>query len=312
LAKQISGMTGLHIPIVTPMTDGGGVDENGLRALTKHVASRDGVAGFVTSARIGEGLVLDAREQVEVARIVRDVVGNSMTVTATLDPRTVGEAVGRIRAVEAAGADAVMLFPPLSLAWGQVPARVRVEFWRELDAESPLPLVLFQIPVRSYWYTVEEIVEIGRLPRVVAMKEASFSLDLYRETMAALGTNRIEMDVLNGNDRFVAEGSLLGSHGSLIGIANLFPELWAGIHDLATAGDVTAALDLQRQMRPLQELVFDEPILDAVARLKLALVEDGILDSAFVRRPQLGLDPSAVEEFRRRYAGVRDHLLQLI
>lgn len=312
MGSEISGITGLHIPVVTPMTDDGAIDESGLRSLTKHLAARDGVAGFVTSARIGEGLVLDAGEQVEVARIVRDVVGDSVTVTATLDPRTVGEAVERIAAVQAAGADAVMLFPPLSLAWGQVPSRVRVEFWRELDATSPLPLVLFQIPVRSYWYTVEEIVEIGRLPRVVAMKDASFSMDLYRETLAALEANQVTMDVLNGNDRFVAEGSLLGSHGSLIGIANLFPELWARIHELATTGDVAAALDLQRQMRPLQELVFDEPILDAVARLKVALVEDGILDSAYVRRPQLGLDRSAVDDFRRRYAGVREQLTPLI
>ena len=312
MAQQISGMNGLHVPIVTPMTDDGAIDENGLRSLTKHIASNDGVTGIVTTARIGEGLVLDAGEQVEVARIVRDVVGDSKVVTSTLDPRTVGEAVDRIAAVAAAGADAVMVFPPLSLAWGQVPARVRTEFWRELDAGSALPLVLFQIPVRSYWYTVEEIVEIGRLPRVVAMKEASFSMDLYRDTLAALDAEEIPMDVLNGNDRFVAEGSLLGSEGSLIGIANLFPELWARIHDLATSGDVLAALDLQRHMRPLQELVFDEPILDAVARLKLALVEDGVLDSHFVRRPQLGLDATAIDDFRRRYAGVRNQLAQLI
>ena len=312
MAQQISGMNGLHVPIVTPMTDGGAIDENGLQSLTKHMASSEGVSGLVTTARIGEGLVLDAGEQVEVARIVRDVVGDSKVVTSTLDPRTVQEAVDRIAAVAEAGADAVMLFPPLSLAWGQVPARVRTEFWRELDADSALPLVLFQIPVRSYWYTVEEIVEIGRLPRVVAMKEASFSMDLYRETLAALDAHDIQMDVLNGNDRFVAEGSLLGAEGSLIGIANLFPELWARIHDLAVAGDVPASLDLQRQMRALQELVFDEPILDAVARLKVALVEDGVLDSHFVRRPQLGLDPDAIDDFRRRYAGVRNQLSQLI
>jgi 4-hydroxy-tetrahydrodipicolinate synthase len=312
MAQQISGMRGLHVPIVTPMTDDGAIDENGLRSLTKHIASSDGVTGIVTTARIGEGLVLDAAEHVEVARIVRDVVGDSKVVTSTMDPRTVREAVDRIAAVATAGAEAVMVFPPLSLAWGQVPSRVRIEFWRELDAATVLPLVLFQIPVRSYWYTVEEIVEIGRLPRVVAMKEASFSMDLYRETLVALDAGEIQMNVLNGNDRFVAEGSLLGSEGSLIGIANLFPELWARIHDLATSGDVPAALDLQRQMRPLQELVFDEPILDAVARLKLALVEDGLLNSHFVRRPQLGLDATAIDDFRRRYAGVRNQLSQLI
>jgi 4-hydroxy-tetrahydrodipicolinate synthase len=312
MAQQISGMNGLHVPIVTPMTDDGAIDENGLRSLTKHIASSEGVSGLVTTARIGEGLVLYGGVLVVVPRIVRDVVGDSKVVTSTLDPRTVREAVERIAAVAEAGADAVMLFPPLSLAWGQVPARVRTEFWRELDADSALPLVLFQIPVRSYWYTVEEIVEIGRLPRVVAMKEASFSMDLYRETLAALDAHDIEMDVLNGNDRFVAEGSLLGAEGSLIGIANLFPELWARIHDLAVAGDVPASLDLQRQMRALQELVFDEPILDAVARLKVALVEDGVLDSHFVRRPQLGLDPAAIDDFRRRYAGVRTQLSQLI
>jgi 4-hydroxy-tetrahydrodipicolinate synthase len=312
MAHQISGMNGLHVPMVTPMSDDGAIDENGLRSLSKHIASSDGVTGIVTSARIGEGLVLDATEQIEVTRIVREVVGDSKVITATLDPRTVREAVDRIAAAADAGADAVMVFPPLSLAWGQVPARVRIEFWRELDAGSALPLVLFQIPVRSYWYTVEEIVEIGRLPRVVAMKEASFSMDLYRETLAALDAQGIEMDVLNGNDRFVAEGSLLGAEGALIGIANLFPELWARIHDLATSGDVGAALALQRQMRPLQELVFDEPILDAVARLKLALVEDGVLDSQYVRRPQLGLDRVASDDFRRRYADVRTQLSQLI
>jgi dihydrodipicolinate synthase/N-acetylneuraminate lyase len=111
----------------------------------------------------------------------------------------------------------------------------------------------------------------------------------YAATLEAVRLSGASMTMLNGNDRFVAEGAIMGAEGALIGIANLMPEGWAEILRLAGEQRINEALDLQRRMRALQELIFREPILDAVARMKVVLADMGVIEHADVRRPQLGV-----------------------
>ena len=55
----------------------------------------------------------------------------------------------------------------------------------------------------------------------------------------------------------------------------------------AAAQEVAAAI--QRELESVKELVFSEPIVEAVARIKIVLQHEGLIQSAKVRRPQLGI-----------------------
>ncbi|MBI2357336.1 MAG: dihydrodipicolinate synthase family protein, partial [Deltaproteobacteria bacterium] len=146
-----------------------------------------------------------------------------------------------------------------------------------------------QIPVASYWYDVPAICRIAHIDQVVAYKEASFSVDVFTEIMRELEQQGCTMQVLTGNDRFVAQSYILGANGALIGIANLATEKWAAIDGLARAGNHQEAMVIQEELRELQDLVFGEPIVEAVARIKTILRYQGIIKTDVVRRPQLGV-----------------------
>ncbi len=155
--------------------------------------------------------------------------------------------------------------------------------------------MLFQIPVKSYYYDPDTICRIARLENVVAFKEASFDIDLFSETMQRLQRDRAAMRVLTGNDRFVAESYKIGAHGALIGVANVATEKWGAMDIAGRAGDFDEAAAIQRELASVKELVFSEPIVEAVARIKIVLEHEGLIKTAKVRRPQLGISDGRKE-----------------
>jgi 4-hydroxy-tetrahydrodipicolinate synthase len=287
----------LFIPHVTPFDDAGALDVESLQRLADFQASVKGVAGLVSCARIGEGPVLSLEEK----RRVYEISGTAARKAgrlhiATIAPQSTEEAIEQVGELDRLPVDAVMIFPPLLFAWGKVEGELKVRFFEDLACSTNLPLVLFQIPVKSYWYDVDTICRIAKLDRVVAMKEASFDIGLFTETMKELEGQGATMEVLTGNDRFVAESYRLGASGALIGVANVATEKWAAMDLAAQDGDFDRAAALQRELEAVKELVFSEPIVEAVARIKVVLQHEGLIKTAKVRRPQLGI--SDTEQMR--------------
>jgi 4-hydroxy-tetrahydrodipicolinate synthase len=296
---------GLFIPQVTPFQQDGRIDEASLERLTRHFLGQEGVSGIVSCARIGEGPVLTWEEQCAVFRAVQSVMDGAHAHIAAIGPRSTAEAVAQIRELERIGVTAAMIFPPLLFAWGQVPGELKVRFFRDLNEQTKLPLVLFQIPVRNYWYDVETVARISRLSNVAAMKEASFDREQFAQTAGRLRAEGADMTLLTGNDRFVGECLEQGARGMLLGVTNLATGEWARMMALARAGDLAGVRATEAHLRPLQEVIFGEPIVEAVSRIKTALRHEGIIAHAGVRAPQMGISAAEEKDLLRRYEAVR-------
>jgi 4-hydroxy-tetrahydrodipicolinate synthase len=299
--------TGLFIPHVTPFSESGALDLQSLERLAQYLTRQKGVAGLVSCARIGEGPVLNGDEKRKVYQIAGKLAHQAgLLHIATIAPQSTDEAIGLMRDLERLPVDAVMIFPPLLFAWGKVEGDLKVRFFEDLSRSSDLPMVLFQVPVSSYWYDAETICRIAQLGTIVALKEASFNINLFTETLRQLKQKRCEINVLTGNDRFVAQSYLLGAKGALIGVSNLATEKWASIDLAARAGNYTKALAVQEELEEFKELIFSEPIVEAVARIKIILQESGLIRSAVVRRPQLGVNPEERKKLIRSYMEITE------
>jgi 4-hydroxy-tetrahydrodipicolinate synthase len=290
MEKDPRWFQGLFVPHVTPLHESGSVDLESLERLTAHLANQHGVAGLVSCARIGEGPVLTDEETFNVYRVAGAIAQKAGRIhIATISPRSTDEAIALLRKLEALPVDAVMIFPPLLFAWGKVEGELKVRFFHDLARASEMPLVLFQVPVASYWYDPETVCRIAEIDRVVAFKEASFNISLFSETTRQLQRRGSKMQVLTGNDRFVAQSYMLGAKGALIGVSNLATEKWGTLDQAGRAGDFRHAMAIQEELEELKELVFAEPIVDAVARIKAILRHQGLIKSDAVRKPQLGI-----------------------
>jgi 4-hydroxy-tetrahydrodipicolinate synthase len=303
MASLHERFSGLFIPHVTPFHDDGSLDADSLTRLTKHFSGIGSVAGLVSCARIGESPVLSIEEKHRVYEVSGKAVHDSGKVhIAAIAPQSTDEAVSLMRDLENQPVDGVMIFPPLLFAWGKVDPNLKVRFFEDLARETKLPVVLFQIPVKSYYYEPETICRIARLENVVAFKEASFDINLFTETVQALKRDKAAMRVLTGNDRFVAESYRLGANGALIGVANVATEKWGAMDVAARAGKFAEAAAIQKELESVKELVFSEPIVEAVARIKIVLEHEGLIKTAKVRRPQLGISEAEQKRLLDSYA----------
>ena len=298
--------SGLFVPHVTPFDHDGSLDLESLARLTRYFAGIQTVAGLVSCARIGESPVLSLEEKTRVYEISGRAMHDAGKVhIAAIAPQSTDEAVALMDDLENLPVDGVMIFPPLLFAWGKVDPNLKVRFFEDLARETKLPVVLFQIPVKSYYYDPETICRIARFENVVAFKEASFDIDLFTQTVNALKRDRAAMRILTGNDRFVAESYQLGANGALIGVANVATEKWAAIDMAGRAGRFDEATAVQNELASVKELVFSEPIVEAVARIKIVLQHEGLIKTATVRRPQLGISEAEQKQLLDSYEALK-------
>jgi len=300
--------SGLFIPYVTPFNQDCTLDSDSLARLTQHFASLPGVAGLVSCARIGESPVLSIQEKRQVYEVCGKVARDAGKVhIAAIAPQSTDEAVALMRDLENLAVDGVMIFPPLLFAWGKVDPNLKVRFFEDLARETKLPVVLFQVPVKSYYYDPDTICRIARLENVVAFKEASFDINLFTDTVKQLERDKAEMRVLTGNDRFVAESYQLGANGALIGVANVATEKWGALDFAGRAGEFDRAAAIQKELAAIKELVFNEPIVEAVARIKAVLHYEGLIKTATVRRPQLGISEAEKKQLLDSYRALKNN-----
>ena len=59
-------------------------------------------------------------------------------------------------------------------------------------------------------------------------------------------------------------------------------------------------------MEAIKELVFSEPIVEAVARIKVILQHDGLINTATVRRPQLGIGELEKKQLLHSYRTLKE------
>lgn len=292
----------LFVPHVTPFTPENTLDEESLVSLVEYFNDVPGLGGLVSCARIGEGPVLDWAEKRRVFELVADAKADHLPLVATIAPQTTDEAIRKVTEAAEAGADAAMIFPPLLFAWGNVHGEFKVQFFEDVAAETDLPLVLFQVPVQSYWYQPETVRRISLIDSVEAYKDASFDVQLFTETVREVQNDGGDMNILTGNDRFVAQSFMFDIEGALIGVSNVATEAWANLCTVAADREYKRAMDVQDDLYGIKETIFAEPIVDAPARLKYCLREQGVIAHDGVRRPQLGIDADEEDRLKRELA----------
>ena len=175
--------SGLFVPHVTPFDHDGSLDLESLARLTRYFAGIQTVAGLVSCARIGESPVLSLEEKTRVYEISGKAMHDAGKVhIAAIAPQSTDEAVALMDDLENLPVDGVMIFPPLLFAWGKVDPNLKVRFFEDLARETKLPVVLFQIPVKSYYYDPETICRIARFENVFFSADENLGAPRNQET----------------------------------------------------------------------------------------------------------------------------------
>jgi 4-hydroxy-tetrahydrodipicolinate synthase len=198
------------------------------------------------------------------------------------------EAAREAAALEEAGADGLLLFPPNSWALAHSDHCVLAHHQWVCDATS-VPLMLYCAPVGSgaMAYARPVLERLVADPRFVAIKEGSWEVAAYEENMRLIRALRPDISVLGSGDEHLLTSYMIGSAGSQVSLAAVVPELVVALWTAAEAGNWTRARALHDKLYPLSVAIYrDAPGGRATARLKACLKLLGLLQQDTLRPPQ--------------------------
>jgi 4-hydroxy-tetrahydrodipicolinate synthase len=211
-------ITALPTPFIEPAPgdERGRIDHAALRVLIERQIAA-GTDGLVLGGSTGEASTLTDRERIGLFELAVGVARGRAPVIAGIGTSDTHRTRALALAAEGAGVAGLLVTTPAYSRPGQEGLRRHMG---HVAGSTGLPIVLYNIPSRTSVDLEPETV--GRLaaehPNVVAIKEASDSLERLR-ILVELGA----VDVLCGEDRWIADAMELGAAGVVGVVSNLVP-----------------------------------------------------------------------------------------
>jgi 4-hydroxy-tetrahydrodipicolinate synthase len=266
---------GIVPPLITPLCGRDTLDIAALeRQLERVIAG--GVAGVFALGTSGEAPSLSLRLREEVVRETCRIVGERVPVLVGVTDTCLAHSLTLARAAADHGAQAVVMTSPFYFPLAQAELETLA---RTLAAESPLPVVLYNIPqFARNGFAADTIRRLLDEPRIVGLKDSSGDLAYFRD-LCALARARPDWTVLMGPEALLAEAIAAGGHGGVNGGALIWPEVFVELCRAARSGEQARVAVLQTQVVKLGRIYHASDHPAAVFKaLKCALALLGIGD----------------------------------
>jgi 4-hydroxy-tetrahydrodipicolinate synthase len=313
--KDNSIFHGIYAATITPMDAEGTINQADLASHIGAVASCAGLKGLLVNGHAGENAAIgrdEARLVLEVAR--RAAPG--LKIVAGINAENTTAAIELARDAKAAGADAMLIFPPFSWALGLDP-RAILAHHRAIHDAVDLPLMLFQASINSgrMNFNAEIMSALLELPNVMGIKEGSWEAATYEATRRLTKAKRPDVAVMASGDEHLLTCFTVGSDGSLVSLAAVIPELIVALEKAVARADLVEARALNDRIYPLARAVYAEAPGGLVsARLKACLVMLGRITAGRCKAPIGALSAAELEKLAvaMRLAGLEPNVAAAI
>jgi len=283
-----------------PMHHDGEIDWAGLECYMEWFAAQN-PAGIAMNMDASEVIALAEEEQVQVIRVCLDVLRGRIPFLSGIVAGSTRSAAIKAERYARMGVQGFAVFPPFPTFSGTpVPSEMIYRYHRAIADAAHLPIICFQFP--KGWgpdYSQDILRRVAEIAEVVAIKEASFDVAQTLSTLEAAATLPQPIGVLTGSDTFIFEAMMMGCTGALIGFAGCFTRELVKMHSDVQGDDIAKARAIWRQLGPIARYCWRAPIRDFRPRMKEVLRLQGLIQSAAVREPQLGIDDAERAHIRR-------------
>jgi len=223
---------------------------------------RDGVTGLIALGTVGENNSLTFDEKVAVLTAIVEVTDGRVPVVTGVSEYDTRRAVTYAQAAERAGADGLMLLPPMVY----VPkAKELAAHFRGVAERTGLPIMLYNNPPAYRTLIDNEVLAlVADVPNIVAIKESAPDTRRFTDVKTAFGDRYV---LFAGLDDVALEGLYLGAQGWVSGLTNAFPKESVELVNAFQRGDHAKAMEIYRWFMPLLHLDAEH---DLVQSIKLA------------------------------------------
>jgi N-acetylneuraminate lyase len=233
-------LAGMYAALLTALTDDGDFSRERQRDLDAYVL-RQGLTGLYVGGSSGESGLLESAALLEQQAVVaEDAKGSGATLIAHVGMPSLTASIALARQAKTLGYHALSALPPHAYPFSDAEI---LGYYKALAAATDLPLIVYEVPVRTGRpLPIELLVQLLDLPNVAGIKFTS--TDFFKLTRLRL--LRPDSVYYFGFDEVWLAGGILGADGGIGTTYSLIGRLYVALNEALREGDMARAQELQQ------------------------------------------------------------------
>jgi 4-hydroxy-tetrahydrodipicolinate synthase len=282
--EQFAGLT---VALVTPFRNGE-IDFDDLRKLVEwHVGQ--GTDCLAPVGTTGESPTLDHEEHERVIAAVIETARGRIKIMPGTGSNSTREAIRLTRFAKKTGSDGALMVGPY---YNKPTQEGYFRHFAAVAEAVDLPIVLYNIPGRTGSNILPEtIARLAEIPSIVAIKEATGSLD--QASQIAVTTN---LTILSGDDSLTLPLMSVGARGVVSVVGNIVPRDMKAMVSAFDAGKIEEAQRWHRKLFPLCRDLLGVATNPIPLKAAMKLLNRG---SGELRLPMCALDATGEARVRK-------------
>ena len=242
--------TGAATALITPFNEEG-VDFCALGNIIDYQID-NGIDALVICGTTGEAATMPDQEHLSVIDFAVKRAAGRVPIIAGTGSNDTAHCVELSKEAENLGSDGLLITTPY---YNKATQKGLIMHYDKVLEHTNLPIILYNVPGRTGMnYAISTLKELAKDERIVAIKEASGSIEYATEVACACP----ELDMYSGNDDMIVPILSLGGKGVISVLSNVAPK---ETHDLCQKwfdGDIEGSRSLQFKYLELIKALFCE------------------------------------------------------
>ena len=245
-------LKGIIPPMITPLTENGDLDTDGLERLIEHLIA-GGVHGIFLLGTNGEGPSLTYTLRKELISKACKLIDKRVPVLVGITDTSFAGSIDIATYSKDAGADVVVVAPPYYFPISQ---EEMIEYLENLIPALPLPVMMYNMPSCTKMHLSIETVKKAKELGAIGIKDSSGDV-FYLYSLIDEFKSSPEFSIIVGTELYLPETIIYGGHGAVAGGANFFPKLFVDLYNASLTNDKTAIFELRDQVLKLYSTIYN-------------------------------------------------------
>lgn len=242
---------GCYVAMTTEFKSGK-VDLDGVRRLTRRLIE-GGVSGLVPAGCTGEAATLTTQERLDVIKTVlaERGSGSKVKVVPGTGTNATASTIELTRMAEQAGIDGALVITPY---YNKPTQAGLIKHYEAAAGAVSIPIMIYNVPGRTGVNMLPETVaEVAKIDNVVAIKEASGSVDQVSR-LAEIS----DIEILSGDDSLTLPMMAVGARGVVSVAGNVVPRGVSKMVDAFLMKELEEARKIHLELLDLFHVLFVE------------------------------------------------------
>ncbi len=247
----MAGFGRVMTAMVTPFDQSGEVNYAVAEALAAHLVAH-GTDTLVICGTTGESPTLSWDEEYQLFNVVKQTVAGNAKVVAGTGSNSTQEAIAATQKAEKLGLDGSLQVVPY---YNKPPQEGLYRHFKAIAEATPdLPMILYNIPGRTGQNLAPEtIARLAAVPNIVAVKEASGSLDQVSQVRRSTPP---DFGIYSGDDSLTLPMLAVGGQGVISVASHLVGDSLQQMIQAFEQGHVQIATQIHLKLLPLFKALF--------------------------------------------------------